>query len=100
MMPLHDEVDCDTDSVPLELNAVDLERLNGLQWNAAIPRDFDWLILKLLIVVVTINGHPCRVLLDSGSLSDFIFSSIRFEAVYPGETTSVATGRAGFLFKG
>lgn len=48
------------------------ESLPALQHNAATPRDFRWVIPEPIVIVVNINGHPARALLDSGSLSDFM----------------------------
>lgn len=65
----------------LELNAVSARRtprhdepdqLVALQQNAAAARDFKRLIPEPIVVVVYINGHPARAMLDSGSLSDFM----------------------------
>ncbi|OCH93667.1 hypothetical protein OBBRIDRAFT_749080, partial [Obba rivulosa] len=64
------------------LNAVsvskskDFEGLPALQRNASSPRDFKRLIPKPVVVVVDINGHPARALLDSGSLSDFMSTKL------------------------
>ncbi|KAI0374721.1 hypothetical protein BV20DRAFT_1079884, partial [Pilatotrama ljubarskyi] len=65
----------------LELNAVSprgsaAEKLPALQRNAATPRDFKRLIPEPVVVVVHINGHPARALLDSGSLSDFMSAKL------------------------
>jgi hypothetical protein len=47
-----------------------------LQRNAALTRDFSCIVPKPLVVVVKINGHPARALFDSGSLGDFISSTL------------------------
>ena len=39
-------------------------------------RDSDWVIPKLTIVSVQLNGQPCQALLDSGSLSDFVSTTL------------------------
>ncbi|OSC97059.1 hypothetical protein PYCCODRAFT_1332258, partial [Trametes coccinea BRFM310] len=50
--------------------------LPALQRNAAAPRDVKRLIPEPIVVVVNINGHPARALLDSGSLSDFMSAKL------------------------
>ena len=63
----------DSPSARIELNAVGAPAaLPAVQRNAAMPRDFKRLIPTPVVVVVEINGHPARALLDSGSLSDFM----------------------------
>ena len=44
--------------------------------NAGRVKGRDQVILKANIVAVQINGQPCRKLLDSGSLSDFISTTL------------------------
>ncbi|OSC99262.1 hypothetical protein PYCCODRAFT_1373452, partial [Trametes coccinea BRFM310] len=48
------------------------DAIAALQRNAASARDIRRLIPEPVVVVVNINGHPARALLDSGSLSDFM----------------------------
>ena len=48
------------------------ESFPAMQRNAAAPKDFKGLLSELAVVVVLIDGHPARALLDSGSLSDFM----------------------------
>jgi hypothetical protein len=50
--------------------------LAALQRNAAVPKDFTCIVPKLIVVVVQINGHPACALLDSGSLEDFVSTSL------------------------
>jgi hypothetical protein len=50
--------------------------LAALQRNAAIPKDFMCVVPKPIIVVVHINGQPACALLDSGSLEDFISTTL------------------------
>jgi hypothetical protein len=50
--------------------------LAALQRNAAVPKDFTCVIPKPIVVVVQINGQPARALLDSGSLGDFMSTSL------------------------
>ena len=48
----------------------------ALQRNASIPKDFTRVVPKPIVVVVWINGQPVHALLDSGSLGDFVSTSI------------------------
>lgn len=48
----------------------------AIQRNAGIPRDFTQLIPEPVVVIVHINGHPARTLIDSGSLSDFMSAEL------------------------
>ncbi|KDQ25195.1 hypothetical protein PLEOSDRAFT_159848 [Pleurotus ostreatus PC15] len=65
------------------INAVDLygqqiERgtYAALQRNAAVTKDATRIIPKPIVVTVHINGHPVRALLDSGSLGDFLSTTV------------------------
>ncbi|PCH41908.1 hypothetical protein WOLCODRAFT_89531 [Wolfiporia cocos MD-104 SS10] len=65
----------------LELNhanptAVACDSFSAVQCNAGAPRDFKRLIPEPVVVVVHINGHPARALMDSGSLADFISAKL------------------------
>lgn len=53
-----------------------LPDLQSLHRQAARPKCTTWLLPRLLIIIVMINDKPCCALLDSGSLMDFIFSTI------------------------
>lgn len=44
----------------------------ALQRNASITRDFRRAIPKPVVVIVHVNGHPARALIDTGSLADFM----------------------------
>jgi hypothetical protein len=48
----------------------------GLQRNATVPKDFTCMVPKPVVIVVHINGHPACALLDSGSLGDFMSTSL------------------------
>ncbi|KAJ3558319.1 hypothetical protein NP233_g11531 [Leucocoprinus birnbaumii] len=48
----------------------------SIQRNSTIPRDISRVIPRPIVVVVRINGHPCRALIDSGSMGDFISTTI------------------------
>ncbi|RDB29688.1 Retrovirus-related Pol polyprotein from transposon opus [Hypsizygus marmoreus] len=69
----------------LELNGVQVPRgtYMGLQRNAAIPKDFSWVVPKPVVVVVMVNGHPAWALLDSGSLGDFMSSTLADQLKVP-----------------
>jgi len=64
----------DTHLFVIELNGQQIPAgtYPALQRGAAVTRDFKRLIPKPVVIVVHINGKPARVLLDSGSLSDFM----------------------------
>ena len=53
---------------------VDWHKFPALQWNAAQIKGTHRIIPKLIVVKVTINSHPARAMLDSGSLGDFMSS--------------------------
>ncbi|KAJ3482856.1 hypothetical protein NLI96_g6704 [Meripilus lineatus] len=59
------------EDIMLELNAT-YPIFNTIQRNAATARDIRRLIPEPIVVIVDINGHHARALLDSGSLADFI----------------------------
>ncbi|KAG2136996.1 hypothetical protein DEU56DRAFT_756131 [Suillus clintonianus] len=48
----------------------------SIQHNTAIMRDFKRMIPKPVVIVVQINGRPTRALVDTGSLADFISSTL------------------------
>ncbi|KAI0070316.1 hypothetical protein K474DRAFT_1560046, partial [Panus rudis PR-1116 ss-1] len=66
----------------LELNALhvpstdDPELIAAMQHNAAAPKNLKQLLPESVVVIVNINRHPARALLDSGSLSDFMSSKL------------------------
>jgi hypothetical protein len=55
---------------------VDRSKFPSLQRNAASRKDKGRRMPKPIVVTVNINGHPCRALLDSGSLGDFMSSTL------------------------
>ena len=63
---------------PLELGGIQVDRHKypTLQRNAAQVKGNQWVLPKPLVVKVTVNGHPARALLDSGSLGDFMSSTL------------------------
>ncbi len=62
----------------LELNATQARRGNfvAVQQKLANICDARWKIPRTLVIVVKINGHPCRALIDMGSMRDFISTTI------------------------
>ncbi|KAJ8689423.1 hypothetical protein PTI98_012326 [Pleurotus ostreatus] len=62
----------------IELNGQQVQRgtYPSLQRNAAMAKDPSRAVPKPLVVTVKINGHPARALLDSGSLGDFLSTTI------------------------
>jgi hypothetical protein len=53
---------------------VDRNKFPHLERNAATRKGPGRRVPKPIVVTVTLNGQPCRALLDSGSLGDFISS--------------------------
>jgi len=62
----------------IELNGQQVAqgRYPVIQRNAAVTQDFRRLIPKPIVVVVHINGCPARALIDTGSLADFMSSTL------------------------
>ena len=62
----------------LTLHGVQVERgtYPAVERNAAIAKDHTRLIPRPLVITVNVEGHPCRALLDSGSLGDFVSSTL------------------------
>ena len=50
--------------------------LRALERSAARPKTAVRILPKLLVVLVHLNSKPCRALLDSGSLADFVSTTI------------------------
>ncbi|KAG6877222.1 hypothetical protein C0992_010584, partial [Termitomyces sp. T32_za158] len=48
----------------------------GVQRNSATPRDFTRLVPKPVVIVVKINDQPACALVDTGSLGDFISTTL------------------------
>ena len=71
------ELGCDLDS-EVELNRVQVPKGTyvAIQHNAAVAKDFKCLIPKLVVVMVEINDHPARALIDTGSLADFMSTNL------------------------
>ena len=55
---------------------MDRNKYPSLQRNAAAPKEKDRLIPRPVVATVQINGQPARALLDSGSLGDFISTTL------------------------
>ncbi|QRV79630.1 Transposon Ty3-I Gag-Pol polyprotein [Ceratobasidium sp. AG-Ba] len=63
----------------IELNAARTKKSKGnweIERNSAIPKDLERRTSAALVVEMFVNGKSCRVLLDSGSLGDFISTTI------------------------
>ncbi|KAG9227810.1 hypothetical protein CCMSSC00406_0000544 [Pleurotus cornucopiae] len=62
----------------LALHGVQVERgtYPAVERNAAVAKDHTRLIPRPLVITVNVKGHPCRALLDSGSLGDFVSSTL------------------------
>jgi Retroviral aspartyl protease len=50
--------------------------MHTLERNTSKPKDFRCIVPRVTIVECHINGHAARALLDSGSLSDFISTTL------------------------
>ena len=48
----------------------------AIQRNAAVAKDLTRTVPRPIVVTVKIDGHPARALLDSGSLGDFLSSTL------------------------
>ncbi|KAL0950225.1 hypothetical protein HGRIS_010212 [Hohenbuehelia grisea] len=48
----------------------------AIQRNVSVTRDFTRAIPRPVVVVVTVNGQPARALIDSGSLGDFMSTTL------------------------
>ncbi|KAF4565677.1 hypothetical protein EYR36_002255 [Pleurotus pulmonarius] len=48
----------------------------SLQRNSAVTRDYSRMVPKPVTITVNVNGHPARALIDSGSLGDFISTTL------------------------
>ena len=64
------------DNVELSGIQVDRNKYPSLQRNSAHIKDNSRILPRPVVVKVEINGHPARALLDSGSLGDFISSTL------------------------
>jgi hypothetical protein len=62
----------------LELHGVQVPRgtYPAIQRNAAVTKDLTRTVPRPIVVTVRIDGHPARALLDSGSLGDFLSSTL------------------------
>ena len=62
----------------MELNEVQVSKRTYavIQCNAAIAKDFKQLILKPVVMVVEINGHPAHALIDIELLADFMSANL------------------------
>ncbi|KAJ3568022.1 hypothetical protein NP233_g5992 [Leucocoprinus birnbaumii] len=69
----------------LDMMGIDLEAYGqqveagmypSIQRNSTIPRDISRVIPRPIVVVVKVNGHPCCALIDTGSMGDFISTTI------------------------
>ena len=50
--------------------------INALERNASWVKGTDWVCPKPVIVVVSVNGQSCCALIDSGSFSDFMSTTL------------------------
>ena len=64
------------DAIELGGVQVDRNKYSAVQRNSAKVKSAQRVLPKPVVVKVTVNGHPARALLDSGSLGDFISSTL------------------------
>jgi hypothetical protein len=64
------------DSVYCGGASANLPDIHSLQCNASHPKSTGRLLPRSLVVVVLINDRPCRALLDSRSLMDFVSTTV------------------------
>jgi len=62
----------------VELNGVQLPKgtYPAVQRTVAQVRDPARKVLKPIVVIVKIDGHPCQALIDSGSMGDFVSTTL------------------------
>ncbi|KIJ10554.1 hypothetical protein PAXINDRAFT_16471 [Paxillus involutus ATCC 200175] len=77
-LPDVDFVETTTHYIITELNGVQVPMgtYPALQRNSSVPKDFKRVIPKPVVIVVNINGRPARALVDTGSLLDFMSSTL------------------------
>ncbi|CAA7268278.1 unnamed protein product [Cyclocybe aegerita] len=68
----------DSDNYFIELNAAQMEEnvLPAVQRNAALTQDPSRIVPNPIRVAVKINGNMCNALIDTGSLCDFMSSTV------------------------
>ncbi|KAJ2921120.1 hypothetical protein H1R20_g15976, partial [Candolleomyces eurysporus] len=67
---------CPVDAIEVAGIQVPRDSYKGVQRNAAWVKGTQRVVPKPIVVVVNVNGHPARALMDSGSLGDFISSTL------------------------
>jgi hypothetical protein len=55
---------------------IDRHQFAALQRNAGTVKEPGQIVPKPIVITVSANSHPCRALLDTGSLSDFISGAL------------------------
>ena len=76
---------------PMELGGIQVDRNKypALQRNAAQIKGNQRVLPKPIVVKVAVNGHPARALLDSGSLGDFMSTTLADQLGIEKESLSV-----------
>ena len=75
----HPAVRCSDDGaslIPVSGIQVSKDKYPTLQRNSAKIKDGERLLPKPVVIKVTVNGEPARALIDSGSLGDFMSSTL------------------------
>jgi Retroviral aspartyl protease len=75
--------DCRQDSVHFFGVQISREMLPALQRNASVTRDVSRTVPKPIIIMAKINGNSVRALVDSGSLGDFMSTTLADQLKVP-----------------
>jgi len=86
--------DSEEEETPVLLNGMQVARgtLPAMQRNAASVKDPSRTVPKPVVITVKINGHPARALIDSGSLGDFMSSTLADQLKLTKEALEVPLG--------
>lgn len=86
--------DSEEEETPILLNGMQVAHgtFPAMQQNAASVKDPSWIVPKPVVITVKINGHPARVLIDSGSLGDFMSSTLADQLKLTKETLEIPLG--------
>ncbi|QRV72267.1 Transposon Ty3-I Gag-Pol polyprotein [Ceratobasidium sp. AG-Ba] len=69
----------DTEGEALELNAIKKQKpkqITEIEQHSATPKDIERRIVPAIVVDVSVNRHLAQALLDSGSLGDFVSTTL------------------------
>ena len=74
--PVYCCIDNDENLIPISGIQVSRDKYTAVQRNSAKVKDKERLLPKPVVIKVTINGEPARALIDSGSMGDFMSSTL------------------------